>query len=481
MKADKLSDAIGLVDEDLVVEAQRGRRVLKRGRRWWVQWVAVAACLCLVIGGVLTLPRVEPQQPEASIPPAESIGQQEAPVRVLAEAVYPDENAQAPSRIEFMELKIGEGMSVFYETVMQQFLAGKPGENRVFSPLNVYMALAVLAETTDGEGREEILTLLGVKDMDALRLKANRLWEQNYEYDQLPDYEFGDLQLANSLWMKDGLSYNEDVFKTLAEQYYASSFSGEMGSQTYNNKLRDWLNEQTGGLLQDQVAGVELNPNTVLSLVSTIYFGAKWVNTFDPTKTYDDVFHASAGDVTVPFMHQNDFSTAYVGKECKAISLPLGSGYRMVLVLPNEGVTVDAFLASQEWSDGVLGKNAIFKERPSYWDIQISLPKFDISGDVDLSDGLKALGVHSIFDSATADFSPILADAAGVAVTSMKHAARVTIDEEGCTAAAFSKTDMGMGSPVSNGVLEMNFNRPFVFAITGTMDDILFAGVVEQP
>ncbi len=483
MRVEDLSDAIGQVEEKLVLEADKGRHVIKRGHRAWVKWVAVAASVCLVIGGVLALPYLQPKKSGASVTPPSSSDVPDVPTvpsaLVLAEAVYPDRYAQAPSRMEYVDLRVGEGMPAFYETVMQQFLTGEEGENRVFSPLNVYMGLALLAETADGEGREEILTLLGVKDMDALRQKAKLLWEYNYEY-QDPEYQFAVLQLANSLWMQDGLTYNRSTLDTLAENYYASAFAGEMGSAEYTAKLQEWINEQTGNFLKDQVSGVELNPNTVLSLVSTIYFGAKWVDRFDPALTDEDVFHAANGDETVEFMHENKFGIAYVGEDCKIVPLSLGTGYTMYLALPDEDVSVNELLVNEEFIRSVTRKNPVFETEPQFWDVELSLPKFDVSGDVNLADGLKALGIDSIFDAEKADFTPILAED-GIAVSSIKHAARVSIDEEGCTAAGFVQSDLGMGAPESNGVLEMNLNRPFVFCITGVMGDILFAGVVEQP
>jgi len=54
---------------------------------------------------------------------------------------------------------------------------------------------------------------------------------------------------------------------TLADTYYASSYRGEMGSAEFNKALQDWLNEQTGNLLADQAAEIELNPNTILALM----------------------------------------------------------------------------------------------------------------------------------------------------------------------------------------------------------------------
>ena len=73
MKPDDLSDVIGLVDEPLIDEADRGRRVVHRGRRWWVQWVAIAACLCLIAAGVFSLPRLSPKDTKIPLKRPQSI------------------------------------------------------------------------------------------------------------------------------------------------------------------------------------------------------------------------------------------------------------------------------------------------------------------------------------------------------------------------------------------------------------------------
>jgi len=39
-----------------------------------------------------------------------------------------------------------------------------------------------------------------------------------------------------------------------------------MGTDAYNNMLRDWINEHTGNLLTEQASGLELAPATVLAL-----------------------------------------------------------------------------------------------------------------------------------------------------------------------------------------------------------------------
>ena len=64
----------------------------------------------------------------------------------------------------------------------------------------------------------------------------------------------------------------------------------------------------------------------------------------------------------------------------------------------------------------------------------------------------------------------------------MQHAARVTIDEYGCTAAAFTVMMMDAGSAMPpDSVLEMNLNRPFAFVILSDDNIPLFMGTVYEP
>lgn len=51
--------------------------------------------------------------------------------------------------------------------------------------------------------------------------------------------------LADSLWLSDSMDYNSNTLARLADSYYASAYRGEMGSETFNEALRRWINEQT--------------------------------------------------------------------------------------------------------------------------------------------------------------------------------------------------------------------------------------------
>ena len=361
----------------------------------------------------------------------------------------------------------------YLRAVIPQLLTGGSGENKVCSPLNIYMALAMLAEVTDGESREQILALLGSGDVNALRAEAAAVWNANY----CDDGAVTSI-LANSLWLSDKISFKQETMDTLAKHYYASSFRGEMGSAAFDKALQDWIDQQTGGLLKEQASGLTMDQETILALASTIYFRAKWNGEFSEANTAPDTFHADSGDMTCDFMRQRGTNTYYWSDRFSAVSKRLEGSGAMWFLLPDEGVAPEELLADEAAMDFLLsgGESAESK----YLIVNLALPKFDIASDLDLADSLKSLGITDVFDPAVSDFSPMTDDTAAY-LSQAKHAARVAVDEEGVTAAAYTVMMVcGAAAPPEEEV-DFVLNRPFLFAITGTDDLPLFVGIVHQP
>lgn len=376
--------------------------------------------------------------------------------------------AQEPETTEYQE-----GMQEFYLETIPAFLGGADGENRIYSPLNIYMALAMLAETTAGESRSQILELLHTDTIESLRIKAKTLWNANY----CDDGTVTSL-LASSVWLSDKLQYNKSALETLADTYYASSFSGEMGSAKYNKSLQDWLNAQTGNLLEEQAAGVELDPLTVFALATTVNFKAKWADEFSPSKTVEDTFHGPDGEITCEFMKQSDTGSYYWGEKFSAITRYLENSGNMLLLLPDEGVTAEELLNDAEALTFMLDYRSW--ENSKTLTINQSIPKFDVVSDIDFIEILRNLGVTDVLDEKKADFTP-MTDEPEVFLKQAKHAARVMIDEEGCQAVAYTVLAAnGQGMPPEDKI-DFVLNRPFVFVLNGQDGQPLFIGIVNQP
>ena len=390
----------------------------------------------------------------------------------LAEATYP-ESAPYPNEAKYSGAK--------YEAAYDAWSADRRARNTAASSVDgalddyVRAALPALLSGADGKNAvcSPILSLLGADSMESLRKTAGNVWAANYQNDGAVTSI-----LADSLWLSDSMDYNSNTLARLADSYYASAYRGEMGSEAFNEALRRWINEQTGGLLKDSADGLSLAPDTVIALASTIYFRAKWGSEFSKSATTDGVFHAPDGDVTHKFMHKTMESTYYAADNFAAVGKYLEGSGTMWFLLPDEGVTPEALLSDGSAVDFFLSPESA---ESKYMIIDLSVPKFDVSADTDLSGALRALGVTDVFDAGKADFSPLTDYAGDISLSQAKHAARVTIDEEGVVAAAYTvMVACGAALPPDERV-EFTLDRPFLFAVTGESGEILFAGIVNTP
>ena len=194
----------------------------------------------------------------------------------LAEAVYPETvpypadetgdyekyeaqyDAWWKAHREQMDLYSQEAsMDTYYSAILQVFNDPEYAKKNVtLSPLNIYLMLSLLAESTDGQSRQQILDVLGMDSMDQAREQANLLWRANYN-DDLSVTSI----LANSVWLDQDFSANQDWLERMSKEYYASVFAGDMGSAAFNDTLHAWLDEQTRGKLTEAAQGINFDAN----------------------------------------------------------------------------------------------------------------------------------------------------------------------------------------------------------------------------
>lgn len=517
MRSDKICDAIGLIDDDIIISAEESRSAPKSPKKASKRpiWIGVGwAAACAVIAGSLAfginrgniaINSTNSGGENTTVSTSDSTPVVSEPPK-LAEAIYRadyPETLYSPDYLElidenytwtieeyrkyqaFMEdfydhpAGYADGLEDFFSESTSLYLSEADGENIAYSPINVYMTLAMLAETTDGNSRQQILDVLDAGSLEDIRQQANAVWESSF----LDNGMFVSV-MGNSIWLRNDLQYNEETLKTLAENYYVSSFEGEMGSAEYNRLLQEWLNEQTRGLLQEQVSGEFMEPETVASLISTIYLKAQWVDEdeFDVIGTAPRTFYMSNGKETeCDFMNRSSYyKTMYTGENFTCIKLDMMYGGSMWLVLPDTDISAERLASDRELLAFIYGGEHNVTD--DVYEINISVPKFDIVSTFGLEDGLSKLGITDVFDSRKADFSPLTDNTDGISVSSAEHTARVKIDEEGVEAAAYSTLNPGAGGEREElEKIDFILDRPFLFFVTGNDDLPLFTGIVNKP
>ena len=375
--------------------------------------------------------------------------------------------------------KISRTLPDFYASTIGEILGNANGENIVYSPVNVYLALAMLAEISDGNSRAQILSLLGADSIEALRETAKSLWHSNYCDDGLTV-----TTLANSLWLQQDFPYQEETVQRLADEYYASVYRGMMGSSELNQALQDWLNDNTGHLLEDSAGGVETKPDTILALASAIYFKAAWEKQFYEEQTKKEaLFYGTNGTYQCDYLVSNQDSAAlFYGAHFTAYCRWMEDGNAMWFFLPEEGMSPEElsknpeflkFLQSDPYED--------LMDQAKYYTLHVEIPKFDVNSDLDLVKTLQALGVTDVFSFEEADFSQIFTDNTPAAVSEVQHSGRVKIDEEGCEAAAFTVIMLEKAMYAQQDKAEFILDRPFLFAVKGSSGAPLFTGIVNEP
>ena len=197
---------------------------------------------------------------------------------------------------------------------------------------------------------------------------------------------------------------------------------------------------------------------------------------FDTSLTDRQVFHGAHGDAETDMMHRTFFGDCYKGENFLAVFLRLEGEGSMVLVLPAEGKNPDDCLEDPGFLPLLLsGQGESF-----FAEISLSMPRFAIKERVDLLEALQHFGLTDCLDPATADFSPLTKES-GVFVGSAEHAAAVSADEEGVTGAAYTDLMLcGASMPVDYEKVDFRLDRPFVFAVVGGDQSLLFAGTVQD-
>lgn len=400
----------------------------------------------------------------------------------IKEAEYPEmaefgtEEWYESRRLQFNQYEgYNQGLDGFYKETALQILGGKDGENRIYSPLSLYIALGMLAETTDGNSRKQILDLLGYSSIEGLRKQARAVWNGNFCNDGLSR-----TLLASSIWLDNDLSYTDSTLEELKNTYYASSYSGEMGSEDYNKALQNWINHNTGNLLTDYTQNSGFDPETVLGLVSAVYFDAQWTSPFSEENNTEDIFRSQAGEIECEFMNKTYQDRYYWAENFSAVSLGFDQSGSMWFFLPDQNVSIDEVLSNEEIFSII--SEPYEYANSQYSKINFSVPKFDISSETELSKDLKELGVTDVFDMHSADFSPLTEYSDELYLSKAKQSSRVAIDETGCVAASYTEMYINAGSaPPKDDEIDFILNRPFIFVITGYSGMPMFIGVVESP
>ncbi|GBN03816.1 Serpin B8 [Araneus ventricosus] len=361
-------------------------------------------------------------------------------------------------------------------------LASRSSDNVFFSPLSVSTAFGMLFYGTRGNTAQELREALGYEKADLpnnlVHDTFNRfLREVLRSEDSSAGYV---LNAANAVLVDKHLELLEEYRNDVQELYRAVvrdvDFSRE--APRIVEEINDWVREKTNGKIENLLD--ELSPSTILVLLNAVYFKGTWKIEFDREETRDQIFYnhgLESEGRRVPLMHMTEKLPFARFENFQALELPYkGENVSMLVLLPNQRDGLRSL--EQNLTPEKLGE----VQRQLYRrEVDVSLPKFKLEFEEELSEEVRDLGANEIFRAGSADFSG-MTPSRDVFVSQVLHKAIIEVNEEGSEAAAVTgiiSNRMGLIEERP----EFTADHPFLFAIVekGSRSNmILFLGRVNN-
>ena len=332
--------------------------------------------------------------------------------------------------------------------------------NYMVSPISIKIAFAMVANGANGVTKDEILSTLGIDNLDEFNNYAKELIKAYGENSSM------ELKIANSIWLNTdcmpGVDFSESFGKTVSDYYNAKS--GTVNDSNAADTINRWISDNTNGKIDNAVSGSDF----LAALVNATYFKADWARQFSQWATKEAEFTNADDTVSnTDFMNMTGYFKYYSDKSVQMISLPYTS-------TKSGGGGISMYIALTD--GGYVNYESIF-EKTEVEDVRLSIPKFSIKYDVKLNDILKQLGIKTAFDKYVAELSPMFNEPGEYYIEKATHKTYIDVDENGTEAAAATVIEVAPTSMPIDDPIEFTANRPFVFFIRDDLSgEILFMG-----
>ncbi len=361
--------------------------------------------------------------------------------------------------------------SSFNNKIIQEMHKDSDNKNYMFSPYSLEVVLSILRDGASGKTYEELANLVPERGIKSFSAKER-------------------INVANALFIKEGVKVNDNYKGTVINNYNASLIYDKFKTP---DVINDWAKKETYGMIPKVLE--EISPNFILGLGNAVAIDVNWMDHFECYGTKLEKFKTLDNkNIDVAMMNKNFDSKAAYYKNDKAtyVSIPYkkydkdgnidyenGTGLEFIGILP-EG-NVNDFINSYNFDNLSDDLNKMEKASDRLL-ISVGLPKFKFKSDYDnLISMFTDMGLEETFSS-TPNFNKI-ADYE-MFISNFVHKTFIDLNETGTKAAAVTLVTFDKNAVVTEKqkIVSVKFDRPFVFIIKDTeTEELLFYGVVYSP
>ncbi|XP_038401560.1 serpin A12 isoform X1 [Canis lupus familiaris] len=351
----------------------------------------------------------------------------------------------------------------------RKLVSNSPRKNIFFSPLSISAAFSMLSLGAQDSTLDEIKQGFNFRNMPERDIHEGfhyLIYRMNQGSQDL------ELHLRNTLFIDQKLQPEKKFLTNVKNLYSADTVPTNFQNLGDTRKrINDYVSQKTQGKINNLIKNID--PGTVMLLTNCIFFRARWQHEFDPKITKEEDFFLDGNQrVKVPMMFRGGmYETGYDEQlSCTILEMPYQGTISATFILPDEGKmkTVEEALKADTFDR--------WKKLITRRVVDVSLPRFSITGNYDLKRTLSYLGITKIFEEHgdLTRISPHRSLKVGEAV----HEAVLKMDEKGTEGAAGSGAQtLPMQTP-----LPIKLNKPFlVFIKDDVVSTIIFLGKIVNP
>ena len=354
----------------------------------------------------------------------------------------------------------------------------KKNESIIVSPISITYALGMLNNGAAGDTQDQINKVLGFGNtgVDGINDFCSKMLKSAPALDPLTK-----VMIANNIYVNKNYVLKPEFIQAANTYYNAYPETRDFHDGKTMDVINKWASDNTEKMIEKVLDDSSFDPDAVSYLLNAIYFKGEWTKKFDKHYTVDEDFWDSGNSTpttTRPMMHMTTELEYAEIDGYQVLRLPYGNGsFQMTILLPdasnisyNDDAILDPFFniplpSATTWSE--------INKKMSSSLVDLKLPRFETSTDIDLPQIMSDLGMPDAFNPNKADFSKFCNTSTYIGL--MKQVARIKLDEEGTEAAAV--TVIGMKNTIVSEEPKMVYfyaNHPFIYIISEKSSNAIF-------
>ncbi|XP_069805990.1 alpha-1-antitrypsin-like isoform X2 [Dendropsophus ebraccatus] len=357
--------------------------------------------------------------------------------------------------------------SKFAFALFRQVVQDHPSENIVFSPLSISTAFAFLSLGAKSQTKSQIMGGLGFNTSEISEQEIHDCFQHLLGIMNDAEREL-QLSSGNALFISKEHNILQLFLDEAQRLYHSEAFSTDFkNTEEAKHQINSYVEKNTQGKIAELLDSVD--QDAIFVLINYIYFRGKWEHPFDERLTEEGDFHVNKNTtVKVPFMSRTGMYKVAFTDEGTVVSIPYKGDANALFILPDEGKISQL---EQNFNGELMLK---WKKTMQRRLVDLFLPKFSVSGTINLKETLSKLGVVDVFSN-NANLSGITGKA-NMKVSKAVHKAALTVDEKG-TEAAGSTAFEAVPTMLPPRII---FNRPFKILMYDK-ETIFFGAKIVNP